>query len=341
MQIFTIVTLMTCISSCNGQEKKETFAETNKIETREVIVSNAPDIITRAIQQDGNGNIWIATYSGVLKYDGKTFENITNKLAYASFFGILIDKKGDFWFSSVGSGVYFYDGTSFKNITTKDGLISDRVSNFYEDSKGLIWIATQNGISKYDGKEILNYYPSKDSTTRINDNDINSIIEDNEGKFWIGTRGNLFHFDGEKFKAVTNNGKPFTNVRKIIKDTKGKIWFGGSDGFWCYINNSFINFSQDFTCGIFEAKNGDILTISESKQNDFSINKSNQNNFIVSRYDIKTLFNQTSKVSIVDPKVGTLFEVFEAKDGSIWFGGLSGIYRFDGMNVIDYNGTKK
>lgn len=54
------------------------------------------------------------------------------KSARSVFFSVLEDKKGNFWFATIGSGVYYYDGKSFQNYTTKDGLASDRVGNIYE-----------------------------------------------------------------------------------------------------------------------------------------------------------------------------------------------------------------
>ncbi len=141
-------------------------------------------------------------------------------MSTARFFSVLEDRKGNFWFSSVGSGVYYYNGISFQNFTTKEGLANDRVTDIYEDKAGHIWFGTEGGASRYDGFSFRNYTMnglSHDDLPGI-DNDVNSIIEDKSGKYWIASRGNACIYDGKIFTIITHNGKPFTNVRKIIED---------------------------------------------------------------------------------------------------------------------------
>ncbi|HEV7780800.1 MAG TPA: hypothetical protein VGO58_06020 [Chitinophagaceae bacterium] len=66
------------------------------IETKAISASNAPNGIVRTIKQDSKGNIWITSWEGVFKYDGKSFTNITSKVSSARFF-------------SIDSGVYYYE----------------------------------------------------------------------------------------------------------------------------------------------------------------------------------------------------------------------------------------
>src|SRR5688572_737229 len=91
-------------------------------ETKDISASQGPKGIVRTIKQDRKGNTWITSWEGVFKYDGKSFTNITSKVSSARFFSVLEDRKGHFWFASIGSGVYYYDGKSILNFTTKDGL---------------------------------------------------------------------------------------------------------------------------------------------------------------------------------------------------------------------------
>ena len=54
--------------------------DTTKYESKDVISSHGPKSITRNIIQDRRGNIWIAAFDGVFRYDGKSFTNITSKI---------------------------------------------------------------------------------------------------------------------------------------------------------------------------------------------------------------------------------------------------------------------
>lgn len=318
-------------TSCKGQNKTGPPKDNIKSETKDVTTSHGPKAITRTIKQDRKGNIWIAAFDGIFRYDGKSFTNITSKVSSARFFSVLEDKKGNFWFASIGSGVYYYDGVSFRNFTTKDGLANDRVGNIYEDKTGNIWFGTEGGASRYDGKSFRNF-TTKEGLPHYDDqwihNDVGPIIEDKKGKFWFGTRGNASIYDGNTFTSFTNNGKPFRNVRTIIEDKKGNIWLGGTDGLWRYDGSTFTNFTQNFVGYIYEDKNGNIWTSSQS---------ANDGRWALSRYDEKSLSSKKPTVTEIKSKYegnkGMIFGILEANDGSIWFGAIDGVHRYDGKTL--------
>jgi len=330
--IYTLFLLFVFNFSCKGQNKTDLPKESIKSETEDMVISSGPNRITRNIIQDRKGNIWIAAFDGIFRYDGKSFTNITSKVSSARFFSVLEDRKGNFWFASIGSGVYYYDGKSFQNFTSKDGLDSDSVTEIYEDKTGNIWFGTEGGASLYDGKFFRTYKMDVGFQALPNnhDNDVNSIIEDKTGKFWFGTRGNVFVYDGETFTVFTRNGKPFRNVRTIIEDKKGNIWLGGNDGLWHYDGSTFTNFTQKFVGYIYEDKKGNIWTSSE---------KDNNRAWVLSRYDGKHLSDKKPTVTEITNKP-MIFGILEARDGNIWFGALDGVYRYDRGIITSFNGKK-
>jgi ligand-binding sensor domain-containing protein len=264
--IFTLFLMLVFCTYCKGQNKSDLTKDTTKSEIKDIISSHGPKSITRTIKQDRNGNIWIAAFDGVFRYDGKSFFNITSKISSARFFSVLEDRKGNLWFGSIGSGVYYYDGKSFQNFTSKEGLVNNEIGCIYQDKTGNIWFGANGGVSRYDGKFFRNYMMNGDSMVEDRTgktfpdftrppNDVNSIIEDKTRKFWFGTRGKTFVYDGKVFTVLTHDGKPFTNVRTIIEDKKGNIWLGGNDGLWRYNGSTFTNVTENFVGYIYEDKN--------------------------------------------------------------------------------------
>jgi ligand-binding sensor domain-containing protein len=333
--VYALLLVFVFYTSCKGQTKTELPKDTIKSDTKDVITSYGPSNITRTIKQDRNGNIWMGTFGGVFRYDGKSFTNVTSKVSSARFFSVLEDRKGNFWFSTVGEGVYYYDGKSFQHFTTKEGLANNQVIDIYEDKTGTIWFGTLSGASRYDGKSFRNYRMNEglnfttDERLFLDDhNDVNSIIEDKTGKFWFGTRGNACIYDGKTFTVLTHQGKPFTNVRTIIEDKKGNIWLGGSDGLWRYDGSTFTNFTQKGVSYVYEDRKGNIWTSSETNWG-----------WSLFRYDGNTLSNKNPTVTEVDPESedtkSMLFGILEATDGSIWFGS-GGVYRYDGKTITDF-----
>ncbi len=333
--VYALFLVFVFSTSSNGQTKTELPTGTIKSETKDVITAHGPNNITRTIKQDRKGNIWIATFGGVFRYDGKSFTNITLPVSSARFFSVLEDRKGNFWFSSVGSGVYYYDGKSFQHFTTKEGLADNRVSDIYEDKTGNIWFGTEGGASRYDGKTFRNYkmngelsflnFTPNEGIPQKDHNDVNSILEDKRGKFWIGTRGHACIYDGKIFTVLTHEGKPFTNVRTIIEDRKGHIWLSGTDGLWRYDGRTFTQITQDFVGYIYEDTKGNLWTTSEGARG-----------WVLSRYEAKSLAHIKPTVTEINPREGKmLFGILEANDGSIWFG-ADGVYRYDGTSITDF-----
>ena len=334
----TLFLMLIFCTSCKGENK--TYLPNNSIRTplKDITIFHGPKWITRNIIQDKKGNIWIAAFDGVFRYDGKSFTNITSKVSSAHFFSVLEDTKGNLWFGSIGSGVYCYDGKSFRNFTMKDGLPHNDITCIYEDKTGNIWFGTAGGASRYDGKLFRNF------TTRegLPSNDINSIIEDKTGKFWFGTRGYACVYDGKRFSVLKHDGKSFTNVRTIIEDKKGNVWLGGSDGLWRYNGNTPTNFTEKVVGYIYEDKKGDIW-ISSDKSNSQVVTLSSYNGkflsnqtWALSRYSGKSLSDKKPTVTEITSEKGMTFGILEANDGSIWFGASDGVYRYDGNNIIGF-----
>ena len=70
---------------------------------------------------------------------------------------------------------------NFKNITVEDGLSQSTVETIYQDSKGYIWIGTNDGLDRYNGYDFKYYKHDKDDDNSIANNYIVDIIEYKDG----------------------------------------------------------------------------------------------------------------------------------------------------------------
>lgn len=84
-----------------------------------------------------------------------------------------------------------YSQYYFEHYNIAEGLSQSIVYCILQDSKGFIWIGTQDGLNKYDGLNFHNYSNVADDTCSISNNWIYSIFEDSKGDIWIGTRRGL------------------------------------------------------------------------------------------------------------------------------------------------------
>ncbi|GAB3172100.1 hypothetical protein [Telluribacter humicola] len=110
----------------------------------------------------------------------------------------------------------------------------------------------------------------------------------------------------------------------MIEDKKGNVWLGGTDGLWRYDGSTFTNITEDFVGNVYEDKRGNIWTSSQGAGGRWAL----------SRYDEKSLSDKkpikTDIISKDEDNRGMIFGILEAKDGSIWYGTIDGVYRYDG-----------
>jgi PAS domain S-box-containing protein len=140
----------------------------------------------------------------------------------------------------------------FNYLTSDNGLSSNRVSSFYRDSKGYLWIGTDVGLDKYDGYQIKTYQNIEKQPGTINNNTIECIYEDRKKNLWCGTIDglNLYNPATESFKVFSRDSADKysingNHINGIIEDKKGNLWIltgGNCLNKWIPKNKNFIRY---------------------------------------------------------------------------------------------------
>lgn len=114
-----------------------------------------------------------------------------------------------------------------KQYTTSNGLPSNMVYRIFQDSRKFIWMATDAGVTKYDGTN-FQYFTTKNG---LNTNEVIHIQEDSRGRIWLFNFNGTFNF---YFRGKIFNGKnapyldslqsPFL-FRKMYEDEEGTLYF--------------------------------------------------------------------------------------------------------------------
>ena len=119
---------------------------------------------------------------------------------------------------------------NFELIDTESGLSNNIVFDIYQDKEGFIWMATDNGLNRYDGYNFKKFYHNPSDSTSLSSNIIRKIIEDKQGNLWIGTKNglNLYNPENESFQRYNMEGdSDFTrvDVHEAVLDKDNRIWF--------------------------------------------------------------------------------------------------------------------
>lgn len=83
---------------------------------------------------------------------------------------------------------------TFSNYSINKGLSQSVVNCVFQDSKGYIWLGTQNGLDRFDGREFKLFRFNPADSNSISNNWIYAISEDRENNLWIGTKGGLHKY---------------------------------------------------------------------------------------------------------------------------------------------------
>ena len=127
---------------------------------------------------------------------------------------------------------------NFRQLTIKDGLADNWVHGALMDSKGIMWFATHDGLSRYDGHQFKNYKVNKQIPNSLPGAVLMDIAEGQNGIYWIACNGmGLLKFDSkeETFFAYTSdstntNSLSYNSTVTIFTDMNKEIWIGTFGG---------------------------------------------------------------------------------------------------------------
>lgn len=202
------------------------------------------------ILEDSSNRLWIGTFAAGLqifdrdkKIFSPPFKQTDIRSPYIST--LFEDTKGNLWVGGYlgiakilknGRGVIHYN----KKKNDPNSLISDDINSITQDSRGLMWIATRDGLSILNLE--TNRFISLTKKDGLPDNQVLNVLEDNRGAMWLSTSNGLgriiltpgngtYKFQFESFDETDGlQGREFT-VNAALKTNKGELVFGGSHGF--------------------------------------------------------------------------------------------------------------
>ena len=120
----------------------------------------------------------------------------------------------------------------FQRFNVAHGLSSNYVNGLTQDRTGCIWIATEGGLTRFDGSHMTSYTTSN---SRLPGNEINAVLADTlHNRLWIGTKRNGLCLQDGKLLTVTNfaqaDGLLGDGINYLSPASDGGVWISQSQG---------------------------------------------------------------------------------------------------------------
>lgn len=152
-----------------------------------------------------NGDVWIATDEGVIRYHQNEWSRISTQdgLPGSVIHHIFEDSTGKIWMAT-NLGVAVYDESKISSIRMQDGLAHYNTTYITQDDDGDMWIGTSAGVSHYR----VDSNTGEFTITNFGKNDGMRLVEslfllfDDNGQLWQGTNGGIHRLDVKSYKTT-------------------------------------------------------------------------------------------------------------------------------------------
>lgn len=303
-----------------------TYTEWPAYDLKDVIYEQIPS----RIRFDDDNNVWIASATGAIKFDGNQAIKLTKEdgLPANSIHDILFAQNRNCWVATY-EGAGRSDGISWITHTDENGLTSRKVNSLDEDESGNIWLGTNGGgINKYDGEN----WSSLVIDDWLPHPTIGPMAVDKNGILWFGTGNCVAAYDGSKCTTYTTNDGLSSNVISCIAvDKDNNKWVGYGDnplGVDRFDGNAWLHYAASAN-GL---ANSRVFAISPDHEGNVWF----ATNFGVSKFDGQTWmsYSNWNKDGLVNDEVRS---IAVDREGNVWFGTYRGISRFNGMAWTNFD----
>ncbi len=124
----------------------------------------------------------------------------------------------------------------YEAITVNDGLSQGMVYDILQSRDGYVWIATNDGLNRYDGSRFEVFAPDPFNAFSISGSEATSLFEDNNGLIWINLPGQLELFDpnSRRFFHLMHEGQPVSSqgYAFFAQTPDGAVWLTDDSHIW-------------------------------------------------------------------------------------------------------------
>lgn len=188
-----------------------------------------PDNSVKAVLEDGDGNIWVGTNSGIARFENGRFTAFSDggNRGPDMVFAFFEDRERNLWVGT-NSGLNRFRDDLFTVFGSSEGLPSDAPNSVLQDRCGRIWVGFSNGGLMLFSQPGRRVYTMKDGLPA---NEVLSIREAGNGDLLLGTQGGFARLSDRGFQ-IYQPPDPLARptVYDALEDRKGRLWLATPSG---------------------------------------------------------------------------------------------------------------
>ena len=185
-----------------------------------------PTSESNTIAETKEGFLWIGSYSGLIRYDGNTFERIDSTTGVASVVSLYVDSRERLWIGTNDSGVFYMEKGEIHSFSDVEGLKSSSIRSFVEDDDGNIFVATTHGLGMVDTNDVLHSIDE----AQLNELYICELRKDDNGIIYGETLdGAVFTMENQKVTGFYDgNSMGIGAITSVLPDpvNPGYVYLG-------------------------------------------------------------------------------------------------------------------
>jgi ligand-binding sensor domain-containing protein/signal transduction histidine kinase len=230
----------------------------------------------------------------------------------------------------------------FSRIEVSAGLSNSRVNCILQNSKGFLWIGTEDGLNRFDGYEFKVYRHLPGDTTSLLKNGILNIYEDSRGDLWVSTlNGGLHMYNSKQDNFTRIKAYSFDcEITQISEDRKKNIWIAGVKSKHAFVSQWDRDSKQWKHFTILPSTNP-VSFFLQASENEFWLGVNNTGFF---KWNMSNNALESYQPDNKNPHsiVGKNFHrAIKDTRGHIWIGTEQGLSKFDSHNKKFTNYTTK
>ncbi len=204
-----------------------------------------------AVLQDRQGFVWVATESGLNRFDGREVRVYRrggpgSEGLDADFInGMVEDANGDLWLATLGGGLVRWERrtdrfTAFRHDEARaDSLAADGLLSVWAAPDGDIWVGTENaGLDRFNPRtgKFQHFRANKADAAALPNGAVFVLAAGDQERLWVGTDGGLALLDRatgrvlRRYDRTTQPALPDDQIRALHVERDGVLWIGTLKG---------------------------------------------------------------------------------------------------------------